>query len=135
MPTCQQRAHSSAEDGVDEDGSDVLEEDTLRLHVVSRLEHDRRQQQHARLGVEYSRLSLHQPHRRHPRTHGPDQHTGDDSEDDHDSLVAQTVDVPVLQPRPYHTAASASGTARRTRSVGMAVLPPDHSGTVSMVKR
>ena len=60
IPTCQQRAHSGAEDGVDDDGSDVLEEDALRLHLVSRLEHDRRQQQQrARLGVKHSRLSLH----------------------------------------------------------------------------
>ena len=72
IPTCQQRAHSGAEDGVDDDGSDVLEEDALRLHVVSRLEDDRRQQkQCARLGVEHSRLSLHQPHRRHSRAHSP----------------------------------------------------------------
>ena len=62
IPTCQQCAHRGAEDGVDDDGSDVLEEDALRLHVVSRLEHDRRQQkQRAGLGVEHSRLSLHQP--------------------------------------------------------------------------
>ena len=79
IPTCQQRAHSGAEDGVDDDGSDVLEEDALRLHVISRLEHDRRQQkQCARLGVQHSRLSLHQPHRRHSRAHVPDQHTGDE---------------------------------------------------------
>ena len=62
MPTCQQRAHRGAEDGVDDDGSDVLEEDALRLHVVSRLEDGRRQQKlRAGLGVEHSRLSLHQP--------------------------------------------------------------------------
>ena len=63
IPTCQERAHSGAEE--DDDGSDVLEEDALHLHVVSRLEHDRRQQkQRAGLGVEHSRLSLtllHQP--------------------------------------------------------------------------
>ena len=44
ITTCQEGANSGAEDGVDDDGSDVLEEDALRLHVVSRLEHDRRQQ-------------------------------------------------------------------------------------------
>ena len=85
IPTCQECAHRGAEDGVDDDGSDVLEEDALRLHVVSRLEDDRRQQkQCARLGVEHSRLSLHQPHRRHSRAHSPDQHTGDECSVIHD---------------------------------------------------
>ena len=85
MPTCQKRAHHGAEDGVDDDGSDVLEEDEGHLHVVSRLEDGRRQQkQRARLGVKHSRLSLHQPHRRHSRAHIPDQHTGDECSVIHD---------------------------------------------------